>query len=320
MRTNRSLRVFTLMLAMACFVTSSNNFAFSSGTPKDVFVRESPDETDELVQAARAAVAVLNDSLRLKSNEIKGVRSELAKRVNELEAALSEAKPLLNPVTIPTRQSSDISENEAAIRTAGEKALAAIQSAADARKRAEENDYAIRNVEGLLQGIPVLNAQKEAVVAFESVIFEYQKLLTELSRVKERSEEENKQVAEKIARLVAIKKTFREASEILRERNDFSKLQDLLTSQADLENAKKCVSPISQDKAYAAKLLAAAGSHINNPSGLTQLLIKDSPCSNIDVREVKDVNGLMVIFRIGKLTHCLSTKLQCAGKPYSVTK
>jgi hypothetical protein len=100
-------------------------------------------------------------------------------------------------------------------------------------------------------------------------------------------------------------------------------LQALLPLFQEIQDAEK-VSPIltriSQDKDYAAKFITAAHNNLTNPGTLGQLLQTDSPGSTVEVREVKEGNGLTVVFRVGKLTHCLSTNQQCNAQPYSVTR
>ena len=102
-----------------------------------------------------------------------------------------------------------------------------------------------------------------------------------------------------------------------------TELQGLLALFQEIQDAEK-VSPIlthiSQDKDYAAKFITAAHNNLTNPGTLGQLLQADSPGSTVEVREVKESNGLTVVFRVGKLTHCLSTNQQCNTQPYSVTR
>lgn len=86
----------------------------------------------------------------------------------------------------------------------------------------------------------------------------------------------------------------------------------------DWQKARPCFALISQNSAYANQFLSVPiGDNARQP--VEQFLKTYSSCK-CDVIEVKNTNGFKVVFRVGKLTHCLSTKQQCGGKAYSVTK
>ena len=88
-----------------------------------------------------------------------------------------------------------------------------------------------------------------------------------------------------------------------------------------------CANLVSTNKAFAAALTAADVS----PAEVTQITqaasasvaigkaLKTLTLTDVDVREVRETTGLLATFRIGRLTHCLSTVLQCGGKAYSVS-
>jgi hypothetical protein len=60
----------------------------------------------------------------------------------------------------------------------------------------------------------------------------------------------------------------------------------------------------------------------NTPTNTGSLTSTNKQNANtpIEVSETRDTNGVSLFFRFNGATHCLSTRLQCSGKSYSVTK
>lgn len=142
------------------------------------------------------------------------------------------------------------------------------------------------------------------------------KLMAEAKNNKEEVADKIKNIQDRIEKL---KKLAQELEETVQKMQELrTKYMDALASKEDAEKAGECLKRIAQDRIKAAKFIEFVRS--NSRTELAELLKRESPGSNVDVREVKDTNGLMAIFRIGKLTHCLSTKNQCGGKQYSISK
>lgn len=150
-------------------------------------------------------------------------------------------------------------------------------------------------------------------------------------------------IAEELDRLAKLRETTRAEIEILekvleRLKEAKTRLLDLFKQKAKtiagLESAvaeaaeaaeaaaraaraQPILTTIAQDRRIGA--LFAEFIRSNNRVALNEMLKRENPGSDIDVREVKDTSGL-AIFRVGGMTHCLSIRSQCSGKSYSVTQ
>lgn len=312
-RNNRRFGSIFAMLLMFCFVATSvfsNNSRATANSGNEPF----PDEVDSVMQAASAAIQVLDAFKRANNQETKSTQLAIVSQTTSAGETFTKVRRSLFFLKSLSERSSSSGAAEAAFKQALEK----MKEAAEQQKKAAEIDYAVGNLEGTIKAIPLVGTHQAVIVSMRSVAVEYQKLVAEAKRNKELLEDQIKRIDEQIA---LIKEQIKKLELIIQKLEELlPKFLEFAGSDTNAEGAKKCVSRISQDRSYATKLLAATRANINNPSGLTSAIKKDSPGSNIDVREVKDANGLMVIFRIGHLTHCLSTKQQCGGKPYSLTK
>lgn len=108
--------------------------------------------------------------------------------------------------------------------------------------------------------------------------------------------------------------------------------QDLAHHLASLESTRQLLEQISKDRTLAATIAELI--HSNNRAALALLLKANTPTNTgsltstntqnantpIEVSDAKDTNGMSMSFRFNGATHCLSTRLQCSGKSYSVTK
>jgi len=96
------------------------------------------------------------------------------------------------------------------------------------------------------------------------------------------------------------------------------KIQDSLGQDQSVDKSRQILAAISQDRAKASKLIQAIEE--NRSAEVGSLLGQGARGPKVEVREVKSADGAMVVFRVGNLIHCLSTKLQCGGKASSLTK
>lgn len=94
-------------------------------------------------------------------------------------------------------------------------------------------------------------------------------------------------------------------------------LTEIIKENQSLENSQKVLFPLSQDRAKVAKLLEAIEK--NNHSEIIDLLRINS-VKDIEIREVGNTDGVKLVFRIGSLVHCLSTKTLCGGANSFLTK
>lgn len=118
---------------------------------------------------------------------------------------------------------------------------------------------------------------------------------------------------------------------------------EIVEENREMEKSFVALTAISKDRAKAAKLLEAVQN--NNRTEVSQL-ISDTLFSTtvsgvafswtgvgapsggkvsttgttVIVPEIQNTNGVKIAFQIGKLRHCLSTKNQCSGKAYSISK
>jgi hypothetical protein len=91
---------------------------------------------------------------------------------------------------------------------------------------------------------------------------------------------------------------------------------------ADIEKGRRLILVLSNDRAKVAAFLSLV--ETNGRAAILDFLKRESSSQDAEVRDAKatttPTKGQTVVFRIGNLTHCLSTNLQCSGKTYSLTK
>lgn len=94
--------------------------------------------------------------------------------------------------------------------------------------------------------------------------------------------------------------------------------EDALGQDQSAEESRLILTAVSQDRAKAAKLIQAIED--NKRAEIGNLLGQSARGTKVEVRETRNADGAMVVFRVGNLIHCLSTKAQCGGKSSSLTK
>lgn len=228
---NRVIRVLVVTLLVAYFGPTA--------------VKSSPKTEptlDEVMQAAKAAIAIINQNIKTKNEEILSLITQMQALNNQ--------------------------------RTGEDAAIA---------------ERLKSKLDRIAKAIAKLNEQTPTLIE------EIRKVDEEISRLEEQKEKAIEELSEQKRKAVA---AFKEAMGNAR--------------------ARSILAAISQDRIKAAKFIQFVRG--NSRTALSEMLKRESPGSDVDVREVKDTNGLLLLFRIGDLTHCLSTKQQCGGKPYSVTR
>jgi chromosome segregation ATPase len=96
-------------------------------------------------------------------------------------------------------------------------------------------------------------------------------------------------------------------------------IEDANAEAADARNVALCFTRIAQDRTQAAALIAAIRNNLGNPSGFVPALQTICTFPQVSAQEVREATGLVTVFRTGRLTHCISTKVQCSAKAYSVS-
>ena len=277
---------------------------------------KSADEIDEVTQAANAGVTTLSDFLTKNNDAIASTRSALTTQAATLKTTNAAIKSLIESLSSSVVNRSAF-RKDTRDRAATE-AIAALLKAAENESEAAQSEYYIKNVEGALTAVPFIGSQKTAVSLTNAVAVEFAKLKEELRSQHSAVEEQIKVIDERIEQVKAQLEKLQKMIQVIE--SLLPKLLEYLTQDSNAQQTKACFNHISKDLSYAAKLLAAARANLNNPAGLNQFLKNNSPGSGIDVREVKETTGLIVIFRVGALTHCLSTKQQCGGKAYALAR
>ena len=258
-------------------------------------------EVTELTQAAAASVITLKAFSKAKEEQAQANRAQVNAQLAEVQNELARVETTVNELMAKIDRQSDLED-----------------STRSTIVKMNDADLKIRELlaAGSVTELKFAKETQSAITLIDAVVTAMGKLLAE-------AEDQIKKLAQQIDQIRQLKKVLHAALEKLKATQQ--KMKELLallleeTNQdLDAEKASGCFARISSNKDYAAKLIAAARSNVNNPSGLGQFLKQDSPGSDIDVREVRDPNGLIVIFRLGRLTHCISTKQQCGGKPHTV--
>lgn len=298
---------FPSLVVLFCLITSGTVHANPA---------PAPDELDEVINAANAGVTTLNDFLRVSKEQIATTRINLTAQSSNLRTTTAAMKSLIELLKAAA-ESKTAFRKEIRDRATAE-ALASLVEAAKQEREAAENDYAAANVEGAITAIPFVASQKSAASLANSVAVEFAKLLEEAKSQETFLEDRIRALEEQIAALKALAQKIEKVAQAIE--SLLPKLLDLIGKVSDATKTKACFSHIGQDRTYAAKLLAAVRANLNNAPALGQFLRNQTPGSNIDVREVKETTGLIVILRTGGLTHCLSTKQQCGGKPYTLVR
>lgn len=101
-------------------------------------------------------------------------------------------------------------------------------------------------------------------------------------------------------------------------RDAIKKFREITENVKDVVAARDIFLHLSQDRTHADKLLEAL--RTKNRSAIEEMLKRDVPGSNVEVREVKEDNEFLMNVRVGKLIHCFSTSSECSGKSLTVTK
>ena len=162
-------------------------------------------------------------------------------------------------------------------------------------------------------------AQIEALkAALSKVDTQIRLLLQEIDKLQQTEEEEKSRIlrsdsgnTERLGKLAALENrlTAVRATVLFR-----------MNTEADTNSAVSWFRRIAKDPAYASRLLDTMRRNANNTFDMTQFLRNDIKGTTIDVREIRNANGLTIVLQIGRRTHCLSTTLQCGGKRYSVSR
>lgn len=97
-----------------------------------------------------------------------------------------------------------------------------------------------------------------------------------------------------------------------------NQIEALLREIDDIAKGNKVFASIAQDRTRAAAFATLITS--SNKAALLDLLKHEAAAQDVEVREAKAIGGINIVFRIGTITHCLSTNLQCSGKSYSLTR
>jgi len=121
--------------------------------------------------------------------------------------------------------------------------------------------------------------------------------------------EQTKKVKEQVKKLEALQEKIASL---------MPKLEDALGQDQSAEESRLVLTAVSQDRAKAAKLMQAIEE--NRHAEIGNLLGQGARGTKVEVRETRNADGAMVVFRVGNLIHCLSTKAQCGGKSSSLTK
>jgi len=121
--------------------------------------------------------------------------------------------------------------------------------------------------------------------------------------------EQTKKVKEQVKKLEALQEKIASL---------MPKLEDALGQDQSAEESRLVLTAVSQDRAKAAKLMQAIEE--NRHAEIGNLLGQGARGTKVEVRETRNADGAMIVFRVGNLIHCLSTKAQCGGKSSSLTK
>jgi chromosome segregation ATPase len=257
-------------------------------------------QIDETTTAAKTAATALDGVVLTTSQEKKKSAGEVGTQVTALQATLAKLK--LNLAEQEKRTVKQSSRMQL-ILTLRDKATKLEQEAATIQSLKEEAaarfDAAMQAaVTEMTSAIATAN-QLAALDAAASALDGQQ---ADIARL-------NEEIKALAAQIEAIKKQIEALQAAIARLN--AKL-------ADAEKAKGWFVQVSSDRQKAAKVLAAALTHLNDAPALGMALNNDSPGAGINVSEVRDLAGIFFVFRIGGLTHCFSPKLQCGGRPYSL--
>ena len=97
-----------------------------------------------------------------------------------------------------------------------------------------------------------------------------------------------------------------------------SQIEALEREIDDIQKSSKAFASIAQDRTRAATVVSFISS--GNKAALLDFLKRETLATDIEIRDAKAIGGTNIVFRIGTITHCLSTNLQCSGRAYSLTK
>lgn len=96
------------------------------------------------------------------------------------------------------------------------------------------------------------------------------------------------------------------------------KILDALGQDQSAKESRQILDAVTQDRAKVAKLLQAIED--NRRAEIGDLLGQGARGTKVEVRETSNTDGAKVVFGVGYLIHCVSTKAQCGGRSSSLTK
>lgn len=194
--------------------------------------------------------------------------------------------------------------------------------------KVDQTDELFRSVSSSLQE---LNENiSEAVNKIKEDLRSIRALAAVLKQLKEQSEKLRDQLKEKKEEIEGKIKAVETQLKKLKEQTEKlialqNKLEELIPTLTEItgqdqsaEKSRQILGTISQDRVKAAKLLEAIKD--NKLTEINDLLKQNITGVEVEVREVKNADGATVVFRVGNLIHCLSTKNLCNGKISSLTK
>lgn len=278
-RNNKGRNLLRVMVLLVCFVALSNQHVWACnnstvGRPVPSPHELSTDEVDEVMQSAKAAIAIINQNIKTKNDELTSLIAQMQASISQVEdaASVKQIKSILDGI---------------------------IEAKA--------------KLKGPIEAIPI----EDRIGYLRDLIFKLNVMKEEIRRIEERIEEESAGALIKPVLEKAIAHNKRAMRSVLVGLMQGAAAAILIVGIGQAAGAYPALNVISKDRIKAAKFIELVRS--NNRIALSDMLKREVPGSDVDVREVKDTSGLMAIFRINGVTHCLSTKTQCGGKRYSVS-
>jgi hypothetical protein len=268
----------------------------------------SPTEVTALSQAATAGITTLDSLAKANADLVQARQGELA-RIAKAVSDLTNAKLLLGALKLLLDRHPEF----VAARAARDRAQAVLENAPKINVNLAQTDAEANDQAKATEALAALILSELSRIAVE---LDPAKLNAIAGAIAKGGEADMTAIAQELQEINKEKEILRDR--IIAQQEAIAGKEAAAAAAAEAAKAAAALKPISSDRSKAAALLAAILNNRGNPVGLSPALRSITGVAEVDVREVREADGLIVLFRLGRLEHCLSTRLQCGRKQYSV--
>jgi chromosome segregation ATPase len=259
-----------------------------------------PDDIDALVQAAKNGISNLNDSNVASTNTIDSALETFAAAVAGLENSAASLADL----------TAEIAALAAEIKAIQDKIKALRDLMNAVRSQIERVSEKVDELKAKADAFEQCTAIKRAVAeAYDKAIKQLQSKIAEAEAKKESTTSLKQQLATlQNKREEDLRKLDASCSKLV------SEVEKLVQEVKNTAKARRVLNKLSVDRTKASQLLQLIRE--NNRTGLSEFLQREAGGGDFVISDAKTGTGLLIVFRVDSISHCLSAANQCSGKSY----